>query len=90
MSDFEQVGYESLYFCTPFGLQPYVSYFSLGFASIIVFFNGFYIFWPGAFTASGFISSYFGVFFFIVMFAFWKVYKKTKFVKAEEADIFSG
>jgi amino acid transporter len=86
----KQIGYESLYFRTPFGLQPYVSYFSLGFAFIIVFFNGFYIFWPGAFTASDFISSYFGVFFFIVMFVFWKLYKKTKFVKAEDADIFSG
>jgi amino acid transporter len=86
----KQVGYESLYFRTPFGLQPYVSYFSLGFAFIIVFFNGFYIFWPGAFTASDFISSYFGVFFFIIMFVFWKLYKKTKFVTAEEADIFSG
>lgn len=85
-----QVGLESLYFRTPFGIQPYASYFSLGFASIIVFFNGFYIFWPGAFDASGFISCYFGVFFFAIMFVFWKVYKKTKFVKSSEADIFSG
>ncbi|RDW72824.1 amino acid permease-3 [Coleophoma cylindrospora] len=86
----EQIGMESLYFRTPFGLQPYISYFSLGFAAIIVFFNGFYIFWPGAFNASGFISSYFGVFFFIFMFVSFKVYKGTKFIKASEADIFSG
>ncbi|TVY91371.1 putative proline-specific permease [Lachnellula willkommii] len=86
----KQIGTESLYFRTPFGLQPYVSYLSLAFAFIIVVFNGFYIFWPGAFTASGFISSYFGVFFFIVMFVAFKLYKKTKFVKAEEADLFSG
>ncbi|KAK2624705.1 hypothetical protein QTJ16_005898 [Diplocarpon rosae] len=85
-----QVGLDALYFRTPFGIQPYVSYFSLGFAFIIVLFNGFYIFWPGAFTASGFISCYFGVFFFIVMLVFWKVYKKTKLVKSEQADIFSG
>lgn len=86
----KQVGYDSMYFRTPFNLQPYVSYFSLSFAFIIVIFNGFYIFWPGAFDASGFISSYFGVFFFIFMFVFWKVYKKTQFVRSGEADIFSG
>jgi len=86
----KQVGYASLYFRTPLGLQPYVSYFSLGFAFIIVLFNGFYIFWPGAFTAADFISSYFGVFFFIIMYACAKLYMKTKFVKAEDADIFSG
>ncbi|TVY46811.1 putative proline-specific permease [Lachnellula occidentalis] len=86
----EQIGVESLYFRTPFGLQPYASYFSLAFAFIIVIFNGFWIFWPGAFSASDFISSYFGVFFFIVLFVAYKLYMKTSFVKAEEADIFSG
>ncbi|CZR63595.1 related to general amino acid permease [Phialocephala subalpina] len=86
----KQVGLNALYFKTPFGLQPYISYFGFGFAFVIMFFNGFYIFWPGAFNAADFISSYFGVFFFIATYVFWKVYKKTSFVKAAEADIFSG
>lgn len=86
----KQVGLDALYFRTLFGLQPYISYFGFGFAFVIMFFNGFYIFWPGAFNAANFISSYFGVFFFIATYVFWKVYKKTSFVKAEEADIFSG
>ncbi|KAF8858686.1 hypothetical protein BDZ45DRAFT_802273 [Acephala macrosclerotiorum] len=86
----KQVGLDALYFRTPFGLQPYISYFGFGFAFVIMFFNGFYIFWPGAFNAADFISSYFGVFFFIATYVFWKVYKKTSFVKAGEADIFSG
>lgn len=86
----KQVGLNALYFRTPFGMQPYISYFGFGFAFVIMFFNGFYIFWPGAFNAADFISSYFGLFFFIACFVFWKVYKKTTFVKAGEADIFSG
>jgi len=85
-----QIGTSSLYFRTPLGLQPYASYFGLGFCFLIMFFNGFYIFWPGAFNAVDFISSYFGVFFFIAAYAFWKIFKKASFVKAEEADIYSG
>lgn len=85
-----QIGLSTLYFRTPLGLQPYVSYIGLSFCSIIIFFNGFYIFWPGAFTAADFISDYFGVAFFIVLFVFWKVYKKTKMVDPRYADIHSG
>lgn len=85
-----QVGLHSLPFQTPFGVQPYVSYVCLGFVFIIILFNGFYIFWPGAFDASGFISCYFGVFLFAVLFASWKLCNKTRIVRSEDADIFSG
>lgn len=38
----------------------------------------------------GFITSYFAIGFFLVMFAFWKIWHKTKFVNPAEADIVSG
>ncbi|KAI6716145.1 amino acid permease [Diplocarpon mali] len=85
-----QVGLDALYFRTPLGLQPYVSYCSLGFALVIVLCNGFYLFWPGAFEAAGFVSCYFGPVWFAGLFAFWKVSRRTRFVRSDEADIFSG
>ncbi|KAI9048300.1 hypothetical protein LZ554_008095 [Drepanopeziza brunnea f. sp. 'monogermtubi'] len=85
-----QIGIDALYFRTPFGCQPYAAYFSLCFAFAIVLFNGFYIFWPGAFTASGFISCYFGVFFFLVLFVSYKVLMKSRLVPSSKADLFSG
>lgn len=87
----EQIGLESLYFRMPLtNVRPYVCYFGFAFAAIILFFNGFYIFWPGAFNAADFISAYFGVFFFIVVYAGSKIYFRSSFVKASEANLFAG
>lgn len=77
-------------FRTPFHLQPYMAWFGMCFCGVILFFNGFYIFWPGAFTASGFVSDYFGVFMFIVTYGGWKLWKRPHHVKASEADIWGG
>ncbi|KAH7322396.1 AAT family amino acid transporter [Stachybotrys elegans] len=80
----------ALPFRTPFNLQPYISWVGFCFCGIIIFFNGFYIFWPGEFTASGLLTAYFGVPAFVAAYLFWKLYWKSTTVKASEADIWSG
>jgi amino acid transporter len=81
----------ALPFQTPFSLQPYISWIGFCFCGVVIFFNGFYIFWPGAFSASGFLTAYFGVPAFAVAWVFWKVYKKPIHqVKPAEADLYSG
>jgi amino acid transporter len=42
------------------------------------------------FVLIGFVTSYFGFAFSVVMFGGWKILKKTKFVKAADADLVSG
>ena len=69
-------------------LQPYVAYGSLVFFAIITVFNGFYVFNP--WDKDGFVTAYVGIPIYLVLFAFWKVFKRTKFVSPHEADIFTG
>ena len=56
----------------------------------MVFFNGFWIFFPGNFSVSNLFTSYFAPAFFVCLFVFWKVFKKTKFRTPLTADITSG
>ncbi|KAM7195759.1 amino acid permease [Naviculisporaceae sp. PSN 640] len=42
------------------------------------------------FSTRGFVTSYFGLAFAVVMFAGWKIWHKTKFVDPAEADLISG
>ena len=77
-------------FVTPFNLQPYVSWVGLSFCSVVIFFNGFYIFWPGAFNASDFLTAYFGLPAFAVCYVGWRLYTRTHLVKPEDADLWSG
>ncbi|KAL4998545.1 amino acid permease/ SLC12A domain-containing protein [Aspergillus recurvatus] len=69
-------------------LMPYwaILAFVVGFA--VTIFNGFTVFSP--WSTQGFITSYFAIGFFIVMFGFWKVWHRTSFVRPAEADIYSG
>lgn len=76
----------TLVFKSPF--QPYLAWGSLIFFSVIILFNGFYVFSP--FTVNGFITSYIGILIYFSLFAFWKIFKRTKWVKPEEADIYTG
>ena len=55
---------------------------------MILIFNGFYVFSP--FSVDDFITAYVGIPIFAVFYVFWKVLKRTKFVKASEADIHTG
>lgn len=80
----------SLPFRTPLNLQPYISWVGFCFCGLIIFFNGFYIFWPGEFTASGFLTAYFGVPVFVAAYLFWKLYMRPSVVSPSEADLWSG
>lgn len=68
--------------------QPYTAYFSLAFFTMIILFNGFYVFKP--FLRDEFITAYIGIPIYFALFAFWKIFKRTKLVNPAEADIFSG
>ncbi|KAL3467708.1 amino acid permease/ SLC12A domain-containing protein [Aspergillus heterothallicus] len=69
-------------------LMPYWAILALIVGSAVTLFNGFTVFSP--WSTQGFITSYFAIGFFIVMFAFWKIWHKTSFVSPAEADLISG
>ena len=80
----------SLVFRSPF--QPYTAWFSLIFFSLILLFNGFYVF-PSptkAFDTNDFITAYVGVPIYFGLYLFWKVFKRTKWVDPARADIQTG
>jgi amino acid transporter len=67
--------------------MTYPVYFAIGMGYTIIIFSGFRAFIP--FKAETFVTSYFGLAFQFVTFTGWKLYKKTKFVKPDEADLVS-
>ena len=68
--------------------QPYTCIFALSFFTMIIFFNGFDTFYP--FDITKFATAYVGVPIYFLLYGFWKVFKRTKWVKPAEADIFTG
>jgi amino acid transporter len=56
------------------------------FASIVVFFSGFATFFPGNFTASGFLSNYIACFVVPTLYAILKITMKAPWVKYEDMD----
>ncbi|KAG4444041.1 hypothetical protein IFR05_000501 [Cadophora sp. M221] len=67
--------------------QPYVNIFGLIFVSIIVVVQGYSVFLPGNWDVGTFFTYYTMIFVCILLFGFWKIFKKTKFVRPEEADL---
>jgi amino acid transporter len=55
---------------------------------LTAFFNGLSVFKP--FSVQGFVTSYFGLAFWVIMFVFWKIFHRTSFVSAINADLYSG
>ena len=76
----------TLVFKSPF--QPYLAYFSLFYFAIITLFNGFWVFKP--FGIEDFATSYIGIPIYLLLYLFWKIFKRTAFVRPSEADIFTG
>lgn len=76
----------TLVFKSPF--QPFTAYFALVFFAIVTLFNGFYVFKP--WKRDQFITSYVGIPIYFVLYLFWKVFKRTRWVNPAEADIFTG
>ena len=69
-------------------LAPYSAYFALGVGTVVSLFIGFDYFHP--WDTQGFVTSYFGLAFALVMYGGWKVVMKTKFVKSEDVDLWGG
>lgn len=86
----QNISRNTLVFKSPF--QPYTAWFSLIFFAIITLFNGFYTF-PSktkGFDKQDFVTAYVGIPIYAGLYVFWKVFKKTKCVKPQEADITTG
>lgn len=78
----------SLPFKTTF--QPYLAYFAAIFSATVALFNGFDAFFPGKFTVKTFIPPYIDIPIFAGLFLGYKHVKKTKFVKVQDMDFWSG
>lgn len=77
----------TLPFKSPF--QPFLGWIALVFFSLIIFFNGFDSI-AGGFSYQNFITDYIGVPIYFALLLFWKVFKRTHFVKPAEADLYTG
>ncbi|KAJ5646868.1 hypothetical protein N7490_003240 [Penicillium lividum] len=76
-------------FKTPF--QPYGTYYAMVVVSLLAITNGYTIFFPGSFTASGFLVSYIVfVIFFLLYFGHKLWYRTPWIVPVADVDIFSG
>lgn len=82
------VNRNTLIFKSPF--QPYAAWFALIFFAIIVLFNGFAVFTKGNWSIDGFLTAYIGIPIYLGLYLFWKLLKRTPFVKASRADIWTG
>jgi amino acid transporter len=67
-----------------------MAYFAVVFSSTVAFFNGFDAFFPGHFSAKTFVPPYIDIPIFASLFLGYKVIKKTKLVKLEDFDLWSG
>lgn len=67
--------------------QPYGTWFALIFEIAVVFVYGYSTFKPGAFTVEGFFTYYTMVGIAPLLFIFWKLYKKTRWLKPHEVDL---
>ncbi|KAK4959518.1 hypothetical protein LTR66_013085 [Elasticomyces elasticus] len=57
---------------------------------MIILFNGFAVFTKGNWSVNDFITAYIGIPIYFALFLFWKIFKRTSFVKPAEADIWTG
>lgn len=69
--------------------QPYAAWFALIISTIILILSGYTLFYPGRWSTVDFIFQYGMVFICIAIVLFWKVFKRTKFLKGHEVDLTS-
>lgn len=70
--------------------QPYLASFSAVFSATVALFNGFDCFFPGNFSAKTFVPPYIDIPIFACLFLGYKIVKRTKFVRVDEMDFWSG
>ncbi|KAI0163806.1 amino acid permease/ SLC12A domain-containing protein [Pestalotiopsis sp. NC0098] len=70
--------------------QPYTAWFGFVGSTIITLVAGFPVFLAGNWSTSDFMASYVGIPIFIIPIILWKIFKKSKFVRAKDMDLWSG
>lgn len=69
--------------------QPYLAYATLFFFSIVIFFNGFDSI-AGTWDYQAFITDYIGVPIYFGLYLVWRIIKRTHFIPASQADLYTG
>ena len=70
-------------------MLPWGAPIALFLTCLIIIFNGYGAFFPH-FQVDKFLTSYIGIPVFLINIAWWKIFKKTKAVRPEEADLVTG
>ncbi|KAF7953248.1 hypothetical protein EAE96_006461 [Botrytis aclada] len=73
--------------------QPYTAWISLAFFVMIILFNGFDVFVGenhSHWNITSFLTAYIGIPIFFLLYGFWKVFKRTKWIPSADADIYTG
>lgn len=71
-------------------MQPYAAWVGFIGSTVIVLVAGFSVFLKGSWSTSDFFASYAGIPVFFIPIFIWKWAKKTKYMKLEEIDLWSG
>lgn len=71
-------------------VSPWLCYWGAFLNFLVLFFNGFWIFFPGQFSVANLFTSYFAPVFFGCLYFGWKFYRKTHWRSDLEADITTG
>lgn len=71
-------------------LQPYTGWFALIYFAIIIIFNGFAVFVKGRWKIDDFVTAYIGVPIYFGLYIIGRIFLRSRFVKASEADIWTG
>ena len=67
--------------------QPYLAWYALTGCFVMTFVSGYTVFLPGQWSIPTFLFSYTMIGVFPVLFLFWKLYKKTKWLDPNEVDL---
>ena len=86
--DLQSVDRSTLVFRSP--LQPFAAWYSICFFTMVILLNGWEIFLKGNFSGEKFVTTYIGIVVYFGLFAFWKLFKRTKVVDPAEADLWTG
>ncbi|CAE6462165.1 unnamed protein product [Rhizoctonia solani] len=70
--------------------QPYASWFGAIFVSLVILFNGFTIFLAGNWDVSSFVTAYICLPVFGLLWAGWKFFKGSRWVRLDEMDFVTG
>lgn len=81
---------EDTFYKVPKWCTPWLMYWGVLFNFLVLFFNGFWIFFPGQFSVANLFTSYFAPIFAILLYVGWKFWHKTHWRSDLEADLTTG